>query len=182
LMALARARPGEIHYASFGSGSVSHMSGELFKLMARVELVHVPYRGAAPAMIDVVGGQVPLVFGSLISSMAYAREGRLRALAVTSAERSVLVPELPTVAEAGLPGFNTREWWGIFAPAGVRPEVIAQLNGELKRALALEDVRTRLASVGAEIVGSDPAQLDAFLKAEIVRWRDTIRSAKITID
>ena len=182
LIALARARPGEIHYASFGSGSVSHMSGELFKLMARVELVHIPYRGAAPAMIDVVGGQVPLVFGSLISSMTYAREGRLRALAVTSAERSVLVPELPTVAEAGLPDYNTREWWGIFAPAGVRPELIAQLNQELKRALALEDVRKRLASVGAEIVGSNPAQLAAFLKAEIARWRDTIRSAKITID
>ena len=182
LIALARARPNQIQYASFGSGSVSHMSGELFKLMAGVELVHVPYRGAAPAMIDVVGGQVPLVFGSLISSMTYAREGRLRALAVTSAERSALVPELPTVAEAGLPGYNTREWWGIFAPAGVRPEMVAQLNAELKRALALEDVRARLAALGAEIVGSDPAQLAAFLKTEIARWRDTIRTAKITID
>jgi tripartite-type tricarboxylate transporter receptor subunit TctC len=182
LIGLARTRRGEVQYASFGAGSVSHLSGELFALMAKAEMVHVPYRGAAPAMIDVVGGQVPLAIGSLVSSMAFVRDGRLRALAVTSPERSTLVPDLPTVAESGLAGYETREWWAIFAPAGVPAEAVGRLNREVKRALSQDDVRQRLASVGAEIVGSEPAALATFLGKEIARWRETIRAGRITID
>jgi len=182
LLALARARPGELQFASFGSGSVSHLSGELFGLLGRASLVHVPYRGAAPAMIDVAGGQVPLAFGSLVSSMTYVRDGRLRALAVTTPQRSTLVPELPTVAESGLPGYETREWWAIFGPAGTPADAVGRLHRELRNALGQEDVRSRLAAVGAEVVGSEPRALAEFLGKEIARWRQTIQAAKIVID
>lgn len=182
LIGLARTRRGELQYASFGAGSVSHLSGALFALMAKVEMVHVPYRGAPPAMIDVVGGQVPLAIGSLVASMAFVRDGRLRALGVTSPERSSLVPELPTVAESGLAGYETREWWAIFAPAGVPADVVGRLHRELQRALTQDDVRQRLASVGAEVVGSEPTALAAFLGKEIARWRETIRAGRIAID
>jgi tripartite-type tricarboxylate transporter receptor subunit TctC len=182
LIALARTRRGEVQYASFGAGSVSHLSGELFAIMAKAEMVHVPYRGAAPAMIDVAGGQVPLAIGSLVASMTFVRDGRLRALAVTSPERSTLVPDLPTVAESGLPGYETREWWAVFAPAGVSGEAVGRLHRELKRALSHDEARQRLASVGAEVVGSEPAVLAAFLGKEIGRWRETIRAGRITIE
>lgn len=181
LLALAKARPGEIHYASFGAGSVSHLTGELLKLSTGVDLLHVPYRGAAPAMVDVVGGQVPLAFGSLAASAAYLRAGRLRALAVTSPERSALVPELPTVAESGVPGFATREWWAVFAPAGSPAPALDRINAALAKALAAEEVRSRLAAVGAEAVGGPPDRLGGFMGAEVARWRETIRRAGITL-
>jgi tripartite-type tricarboxylate transporter receptor subunit TctC len=182
LVALARTRPNAVQYASFGAGSVSHLSGELFNLEAKVALTHVPYRGAAPAMIDLVGGHVPLAFGSLASTMTYVREGKLRALAVTSRERSPLAPELPTLAESGLSGFDTREWWGVFGPAGLAAELAQRMHRELTQAIAVPEVRTRLNSLGAETISGDPARLGSFLGREIARWREIIRKGGIAVE
>lgn len=182
LLALARAKPGALQFASFGAGSVSHLSGELFKLVAGVDITHVAYRGAAPAMADVVGGHVPMAFGSLASTMGYVRDGKLRALAVTSPERSPLAADLPTLSEAGVPRFDTREWWGVFGPAGIPPEAAARFSGDLARVVATAEVRSRLALIGAEAIGSEPAKLAAFLGTEIARWRTIISSGKIVVE
>ena len=182
LIALARARPNAVQYASFGAGSVSHLSGELFTLEAKATLTHVPYRGAAPAMIDLVAGHVPLAFGSLASTMGYVREGRLRALAVTSRERSPLAPDLPTLAESGLSGFDTREWWGVFAPAGLAPELVQRMHRDLAQAILSAEAKARLAALGAEAIAGDPARLGGFLAREISRWREIIRKGGISVE
>jgi len=182
LVVLARARPGALLFASFGAGSVSHLSGELFNLEAGVELTHVPYRGAAPAMIDLVGGHVPLAFGSLASTMTYVREGKLRALAVTTRERSPLARELPTLAESGLKDFDTREWWGVFGPAGVPAELTQRFSRDLAQVIGNGEVRARLASLGAEPVAGDPARLAEFLTREIGRWRGIITAGRIAVE
>lgn len=182
LLALARAKPGELQFASFGAGSVSHLSGELFKLVAKVDITHVAYRGAAPAMADVVGGHVPMAFGSLASTMGYVRDGKLRALAVTSPERSALAAELPTLSESGIARFDTREWWGVFGPAGIAPETAGRFSSELARIVATPDVRSRLALIGAEAIGSEPMRLSSFLASEIARWRSIISAGKIAVE
>ena len=182
LIALAKAKPGELNYATSGIGSSAHLAAELFKAMAGVNIVHVPYKGAGPASIDLVAGQVQLAFGNTTSVMPHVKSGRLRALAVASVQPSALVPGLPTVASSGLPGFESAAMVGILAPARTPAAVIDRLNREIVRVLNLPDVKEKFANVGMETVGSAPAQLGATMKFEIARLGKVIKDAGIRGD
>ena len=171
LVELARKRPGELHFASAGTASGTHLAGELFAVMAKVKLTHVPYKGGMPGVIDLAGGHVQLMFTNLISVLSLVKQNRLRALAITSAQRSPLLPELPTVSESGVAGYTAGSWYGSLLPAGTAPQIIATLNRELVSAIKSSDVRERLASEGAEVVGSTPEQFSAYLRKDIEQWR-----------
>ena len=170
LLDLARKRPGQLLFASAGSASATHLAGELFKSMAKVNIVHVPYKGGTPAVTDLVGGHVQLMFNNLISVSALAKAGRLRAIAVTSTKRLPVMPELPTVAESGVPGYEAASWYGALLPGGTPPQIVAVLNREMVKALKLPDVRERLESEGAEIIGSTPEAFATYLRDDIARW------------
>ncbi len=174
LVELARKRPGELLFASAGTASATHLAGELFKVVAKINIVHVPYKGGTPAVTDLVGGHVQLMFNNLISVLALSKSGRLRPLAVTSAKRLPLLPELPTVAESGYPGYEAASWYGAAAPAGTPPQIIGALNRELVKAIKAPDVRERLASEGAEIVGSTPEEFTRYMRRDIERWRKLV--------
>jgi tripartite-type tricarboxylate transporter receptor subunit TctC len=182
LIALAKARPGQLHYASPGSGSVQHLSAELFKLQARVDMVHVPYKGSGPSLIDLIAGHVQLDFDAVPVVLGAARQGRLRALAVTSAKRSALLPDIPTISEAGLPGFDMSTWWGLVAPSAVNKAVVTRVHAETVKVLALPEVKERLGAVGAEAVGSSPDQFGAFIRAETAKYARIVKEANIKID
>ena len=182
LIALARARPGQLNYASAGSGNATHLAGELFKSLARVNLVHVPYKGTGPALTDLIGGQVQLMFCNLTAALPQVKSGRLRALAVTGAKRTATVPELPTVIEAGLPGYVVTSWFGVLAPAATPRDVIVRLNSELAQAMRSPDMRERLAGEGAEPTSSTPEQFAAFIKTEIAQWTKVVRDARISAE
>jgi len=182
LIALARSKPGELNYATSGIGSSAHLAAELFKSMAGVNIVHVPYKGAGPASIDLVAGQVQLAFGNTTTVMPHVKAGRLRALAVSTAQPSVLVPGLPTVASAGLPGFESASMVGILGPARTPSAIVERLNRELVRVLNLPDVKEKFSNVGMETVGSTPAHLNATMKSEIARLGKVIRDAGIRGD
>jgi tripartite-type tricarboxylate transporter receptor subunit TctC len=169
LIALAKARPGQIHYESSGLGTVQHLAGELFKLQAKVNLLHVPYKGAGPAIIDLVAGHVQLGFDVIPVAGPQVKAGKLRALGVTSAKRSALFPDLPTVTESGVADFDMSTWWGLVAPAAVNKDVIARLNAETVRALRLPDVKERIAAAGADVVGNSPDEFAAFIRNERAR-------------
>ena len=170
LIGLARAKPGALSYASGGAGAGAHLSGELFRLMTKTDVVHVPYKGNAPGVADLLGGQVHMMFDIITTSLPHARAGKLRALAVTSGKRSSLAPELPTMIEAGLPGFETTGWYMMIAPAGVPKDVMATLNAAINRAMKEPDVGAKLAAQGVEWVGGTVEQADAFLRGEMARW------------
>ena len=174
LVVLALKRPGELLFASAGPSSATHLAGELFKAMARVNITHVPYKGGTPAVIDLVGGHVQLMFNNLISVMALAKAGRLRALAVTSARRLPLLPELPTVAESGLPGYEAASWYGVLLPSGTPAQIVARLNRELVKAIKTPDVRERLVSEGAEVIASTPEAFAHYMRNDIERWRNLV--------
>jgi tripartite-type tricarboxylate transporter receptor subunit TctC len=182
LIALARSRPGQIHYESSGIGTVQHLAGELFKLQAKVDLVHVPYKGGGPAIIDMVAGHVQLGFDVVPVAGPQIKAGKLRALGVTSAKRSALFPDLPTVGESGVPGFDMSTWWGLVAPAGVGKDVIGRLHGEAVKALALADVKERIAAAGADIVGSSPEDFAAFIRSERAKYARIVKEANIKIE
>jgi tripartite-type tricarboxylate transporter receptor subunit TctC len=182
LIALARSRPGQIHYESSGIGTVQHLAGELFKLQAKVDLVHVPYKGGGPAIIDMVAGHVQLGFDVVPVAGPQIKAGKLRALGVTSAKRSALFPDLPTVGESGVPGFDMSTWWGLVAPAGVGKDVIGRLHGEAVKALALADVKERIAAAGADIVGSSPEDFAAFIRNERAKYARIVKEANIKIE
>ena len=182
LIALARTRPGQLSYASSGNGSGPHLGFELFKSVAKIDVVHVPYKGAAPANIDLVSGQVQLMFNNFLAAMPQLKSGRLRVLAVTSAKRSAVMPELPTLAESGLPGFDVTGWYALLAPAGTPQPVVAKVQGDVAAALRVPAVHTRLSSEGAEPVGSTPEQFSKFLAAEVRKWARVIKEAKITLE
>ena len=182
LIAIARQKPGALSYASAGAGTTLHLSGELFKSMAKVDIVHIPYKGSAPAVADVIGGQVPMMFDSITSSLPYVKAGRLRALGITSVKRSAAMPEVPTISESALPGYDMNPWFGLFAPAGTPASVISKVNGEVARILALPDVKERLAAIGAEPMGGTPAQFAALVKADVAKWAKIVQEAKITVD
>ena len=182
LIALAKARPGQLHYASPGSGSVQHLSGELFKLQAKVDMVHVPYKGSGQSIVDLIAGHVQLNFDAVPVVIGHARQGRLRALAVTSEKRSALLPDIPTVSEAGVPGFDMGTWWGLVAPAAVNKDVVAKLYAESIKVLKQPDVRDRLANVGAEPGGNTPEQFGAFIRSESVKYARIVKDANIKID
>jgi tripartite-type tricarboxylate transporter receptor subunit TctC len=182
LIALAKARPGQIHYESSGIGTVQHLAGELFKLQAKVNLVHVPYKGGGPAIIDMVAGHVQLGFDVVPVAGPQIKAGKLRALGVTTAKRSALFPELPTVVESGVPGFDLSTWWGLVAPAGVGKEVVARLHGETVKVLALADVKERIAAAGADIVGNSPEEFGTFIRNERAKYARIVKDANIKIE
>jgi tripartite-type tricarboxylate transporter receptor subunit TctC len=182
LVAIAKARPGQLSYGTSGNGGPQHLAGELLKSMAGIDLLHVPYKGGAPAVVDLVGGQVQLGFASTLTAIPFVKAGRLRAIAVTGPRRSAILPDLPTVAEAGFPGYETTTWYGILVRAGTPPAVITTLNADIARALNLPEVRDRLASEAAEVVGGTPASFATFIQAEIARVRKLAKSTAIKLD
>ena len=182
LVAVARATPGKISFGSAGTGSSSHLTGELFRLLAKAEITHVPYKGGAPALTDVLGGNIPLVIGTTTTVTPFVRSGKLRALAVTSAKRSKLLPDVPSLAEQGFPEIDATEWWAILAPAGTPQDVALKLNGEITRIMTLPDVSEQLNGFGAEFIGGSPADLLAFIKREMTRWSAVVKAAKIKAD
>jgi len=182
LIAQAKAKPGEINFASSGNGSAQHLAAELFDSMAGVRMTHVAYKGGGPALTDVMAGQVPVFFASLASGLPYIQGGKLRALAVTGKSRSPVLPQLPTVAESGLPGYEVYEWNAVFVPGGTPQPVVDRLSKDLAAVLQDADVRTRLEAIGAEVIGSTPAELDAFRRAEIAKWSRVARDNKIQMD
>jgi tripartite-type tricarboxylate transporter receptor subunit TctC len=182
LIALAKARPEALSFASSGSGGVSHLVGEMFKAQAGVQMLHVPYKGDAPALADLVGGQVSLEFGTALSFLPYIQSGRLKALAVTSLKRSQVMPEVPTVAESGLQGFEALQWFGVFAPAGTRADVIARLHGEIVKILHTADMRERLTRLASEVMASSPEEFAVFQKAEIAKWAKVVKASGARID
>jgi tripartite-type tricarboxylate transporter receptor subunit TctC len=182
LVALAKAHRGQLTYASAGVGSSNHLSGELFRIMAGVDIVHVPYKGGGAAVTDLLAGQVSMYFSTTPSSMPFVRAGRLRALAVTSARRSAVVPDVPTIAESGLPGFEQSAWHGILAPAGTPLAIVGRLNDELVRILHMPDTAERLAAQGVDVVASSPAEFAAFIRQDVAKYAKLIRTAGIRVD
>ena len=177
LIAHAAARPERINFTSAAIGSGGHLAGELFKTMTGLKVTHVPYRGTGPAVIALIANEVQYMFAGLLPAQAQVKTNRLRALAVTSAKRSALIPELPTVIESGLPGFEVIGWYGVLAPAGTPPAIVNRLHAEIIKVLALRDIRERIAGDGAEVVGDTPAQFAAFLKTDIARWAPLIKQS-----
>lgn len=175
LIAFARSRPGQLSYASTGNGGVQHLAAELLKITMKIEMVHIPYKGAGQVMQDLIAGQVPLFFSGMPPAMPYVRSGKLRALAVTTTHRSPAAPDVPTMEEAGVPGFDISNWFAYMVPAGTPADVIGKLNTEINRALKLQDIREKLASAGAEAVGTSPEELAEFMRAESAKFADLIR-------
>jgi tripartite-type tricarboxylate transporter receptor subunit TctC len=181
LVAKARSDPGKLTFASPGHGSSPHMSAELFKYMAKVDLTHVPYRGASPAYTDVIAGRVDCTFAVMASGLPLVRAGQLRALGVTTATRVAAAPEIPTIAESGIPGYDTSSWFAFFVPAKTPPEIIAKMHADTVAALAEPQIRAKLDALGVIVVGSSPEQLGAHLKAEMERWAPVIKAANIKV-
>ncbi len=181
-IAYVKAHPGKLNFASPGAGSGAHLAGELFKSMVGADMVHVPFSGIAPAVTALLGGQVQLMFAGAPAVLQYVRAGRLRALGVASLKRMAAAPDLPTLSESGLPGFDVTSWYGIVAPAGTPPEIIARLQGAIGEALRESDVKQELAALGAEPIANTPAEFSAMIKAETVKWSAIVRNAKITIE
>jgi tripartite-type tricarboxylate transporter receptor subunit TctC len=179
LIVLAKARPGTLNYSSAGVGGGSHLSAELFKAMAGIDMVHVPYKGAGPALIDLLAGNVATYFGSVASSLPHVKSGRLRALGVTGLQRSTAAPDVPTIAEAGVPGFEVSNWNGLLGPAAVPKDIIDKLHREVGKVLQAADVKERFLKEGFTPVGNSPAEFAAYLKAETAKWTKVIKSAGI---
>ena len=182
LVQLARARPGTLTHASAGQGSSTHLAFALFATLARVDITHVPYKGTGPALIDTMSGQVHMLMGNVLSTLQHAKSGKLRALAVTTGKRSAAVPDLPTVAEAGVPDYESSTWHAWFAPAGTPAAVLDRLSAELTKAAQAPEVVARLAPDGGQAVGSTPEQLQRFIVADIARWRQVVKQAGIKLE
>ena len=182
LVAYAKANPGKLDFASSGSGTSIHLSGEMFKTMAGVSMQHVPYKGSAPALQGLVGGQVQLMFDNLPSSLALIKAGKLRALAVTSAERSATLPDLPTIAESGYPGFEASSWFGLLAPAGTPPAIIAKLNAEGNAWLASPDAKQKLLAQGAIAAGGSPEDFAHHIAAETAKWAKVVKASGAKVE
>jgi tripartite-type tricarboxylate transporter receptor subunit TctC len=182
LIALARARPGELTFGSAGTGTGTHLTGELFQALGKVKLLHVPYKGMGPATNELLGGQLSLVFSGLPSGLPHMKAGRVRALGVTSASRSSVVPQLPTLAEAGLPGFESTTWQGLAVPAATPRDIIGRLHGESVKIVHAEEVRTKLIAMGTDPVGSSPEQFAAYVRAETVKWGKLIRGIGLKLE
>ncbi len=182
VIAAAKARPGKLTFASAGNGGAQHLAGELFQQAARISLTHVPYRGGAPALTDLIGGQVDLMFSATTASGPLVKSGKLRALAITSAERGQGWAQVPTMAEAGLPRFQAHEWNGLFAPAGTPGAIIARLEAETRASVASPGMRQRFAELGVQGVGSSAREFDAFVKAETGKWAGVIRTSGIHLE
>jgi len=182
LISLAKQSPGGLNYASSGAGAAAHLAGELFKSMAGLDMVHVPYKGAQPALTDLIAGQVQLMFATSASVIPYMKAGRLRALAVTTAQRSPSVPDLPTVAEAGLPGFEATTWHGVVVPSAVPPALVQKLNQDINAVLREKDLSERLAGLGAEIITGSPRDFADYIAREIPKWSKVVRDSGAKAD
>ncbi|MBI3068011.1 MAG: tripartite tricarboxylate transporter substrate binding protein [Betaproteobacteria bacterium] len=182
LTAYAKARPGQLNFGSGGPGTTPHLAGEMFKSMAGVQITHVPYKGGAPALADLVSGQIQIMLENIPGTQPFVKAGKLRALAVTDKKRSALLPALPTLDESGLKGYELVGWNGLFVPAGTPRPVVTRLHAETAKALKLSDVKDRLATMGAEGVGNTPTQFAAFIKAEIVKWAKVVKQAGIRLE
>jgi tripartite-type tricarboxylate transporter receptor subunit TctC len=180
--ALAKARPDALAYSSSGAGSAAHLAGELFSSLTGVKMVHVPYKGGGPSMVALVGGEVSVAFATMPSAIGYVRSGRLRGVAVTTDKRSPSTPELPTIAETGVKGYEAGSWYGLSAPANTPPAIIARLHAETLKVVALPDVKERLFNAGFEIVTSNPEQFAAFTRSEIQKWGKIVKSANLKAD
>jgi len=179
LIALAKAKPNQLSFASAGNGAANHLAAELFKSMAGIQMVHVPYKASAPALIDVLGGHVSMMLDPVITAMPHVKLGKLRALGVTSLQRTPVAKDLPTFAETGLPGFEAIGWHGILAPAGTPREIIMRLSSEIVTVLRTPDIRNRFAEQGAEPVGNTPEQFLEFLKSDLTKWAKVIKAAEV---
>jgi tripartite-type tricarboxylate transporter receptor subunit TctC len=182
LIALAKKQPNALSFASSGTGGISHLIGEHFKSLAGIQMLHVPYKGDTPALIDLTAGQVSLMFGTAVSFLPHVKAGRLNALAVTNPKRSPTLPKIPTISESGLPGFEALQWFGLFAPAGTPKEVISRLHGEIVKSLQLPDVQERLTGLGADVVGNTPEEFAAFLKADAAKWAKVVKESGAKIE
>ncbi len=182
LLKLARARPGQLNYASGGTGTTSHLAGEMFKDMAKVNIAHVPYKGVAPGVIDLLSGQVHMMFAVMQSALPYAKAGKLRALAVSAGKRSASAPDLPTISESGVAGYEFISWNAVHVPAATPTAIITRIHGELVKVLALPEVKGRMFTLGLEVEGSTPAQLAALVRADIAKWGKVIRDSGVKAD
>jgi tripartite-type tricarboxylate transporter receptor subunit TctC len=182
LTALAKAQPGKLNVASSGNGTSIHLAAELYKQMAGVDILHVPYKGSSPAVADLLGGQVQMMFDNMPVSLPHVKAGKLRALAVTSMTRSAALPDVPTMDEEGLKGFDATSWFGLLAPAGTPKDIVAKLNAAAVKALASPEMRERLAAQGADPVGNTPDQFAAFIKAEIDKWAKIVKASGARVD
>jgi tripartite-type tricarboxylate transporter receptor subunit TctC len=180
LIALAKQKPGNLDYASAGIGSFQHLGGELFKLMAGVNIQHVPFRGGGPAMLDVIAGNTKIVFSSLIQTTPHLTSGKLRALATGGVKRNPVLPDVPTVAEAGVPGYEANNWWGVVAPAGTPPEIIDKLHKAVSAALDAPELQAQFAREGAEVVKMQPAEFGKYMETEMEKWKRVVKEAGIT--
>ena len=179
LIAFARTRPGQLNYASAGTGTFPHMSMELFLSMAGLKMEHIPYKGTGPATIDMLAGHVAAMSGTILSVMPHIRVGRLRGLGITSAARSSVVPEMPTISEAGLPGYEATQWYGMLAPAQTPKDIVARLHAEATRVLQQPEIKERFAGDGADSVGNTPEEFRRYIQSEITKWAKVAREAGI---
>ena len=182
LIALAKAKPGSLSYASAGNGTAPHISGELFKRLAGIDMLHVPYKGSSPALTDTLGGTTQVMFPSLVAANQFIKAGKLRALAVTGSKRSAMFPALPTIAEAGVPGFQITQWYGFFAPAKTPPAIVERINRELVAIMKDPDTQKKFADQGADVTTNSPAEFGRFVQSELAKWGKFIAEAKITAD
>jgi tripartite-type tricarboxylate transporter receptor subunit TctC len=182
LIALARAKPGAINYASTGNGTLPHLAAEFFKTQAKVNMVHVAYKGSAPATTDLLGGQVEVFFGNVLSVIGQVRDGRLRALAVTSLQRQAVAKDVPTMAESGFPGFEAGTWFGLLVPAGTPRDIIARLHADIAKTVRLPDVQERLAGQGATTIGNTPEQFAAYIRSESAKWAQVLKASGVRAD
>ena len=179
LIAFARTRPGQMNYASAGTGTYPHMTMELFLSMAKLKMVHIAYKGTGPAMIDMLAGHTAVMAGTMVTTVPQIRAGRLRGLGITTTARNSAAPEIPTVAEAGLPGFESTQWYALLAPAGTSRDIVNRLHGEMVKILQQPDVKQRFASDGADVVGNTPERFAAYIKSELAKWEKVARDAGI---
>jgi tripartite-type tricarboxylate transporter receptor subunit TctC len=177
LIVIARSKPGQLVYASAGSGAPSHLTVELFKVMAKIDMVHVPYKGMAPGITDLLGGQVQVAFPTISAGITHARAGRVRALAVTTSKRSPAAPEVPTIAESGLPGYDASNWYGVVAQAKTPPSIVKKLHDDIVRAVDAPDVRERMLNQGMNPTTNAPAEFAAYLRSEISKWAKVVKAS-----
>jgi tripartite-type tricarboxylate transporter receptor subunit TctC len=182
LIAHAKARPGQLNFASAGNGGPTHLTGELLKSSAGIDIVHVPYKGNAAALLDLVAGRVQMMFSNMLTAMPHVRAGKLRAIGISSAKRSPQAPELPTIAESGVPGFAAVPWYGVLGPPSLPRPIVSKLNTEIARALAQPDMQERFVAQGVDLQSSTPEQFAALIKSEVIKWRKVVRDAGAKVD
>lgn len=179
LVALARSKPAQLNYASGGVGGSTHLSAELFKMMTGTDFVHVPYKGGGPALIGIIAGEVAMLFNNIVSATPHVRSGKVRALGITSRQRSPVAPDLPTLAESGVPGYEVVSWYGVLGPAGMPLPIVSQLNRAITTTMTAESMRSRLASEGVDVLSASPAQFAEYVRSEVAKWGKVVRQAGI---